>query len=77
MSLLVGVPVLVDRGLNVGVAELLLDEVDGLPRPEPERRGRLSEIVKPDRGRQPRVLVGRVVAAATDVQPVEQMAVWA
>jgi hypothetical protein len=52
MGLLVGVPVLVDRVLNVGVAELLLDEVDGLP-PRQSGRGRVSEIAKPDRDGSP------------------------
>jgi hypothetical protein len=36
MCLLIGVPVLVNRRLDVGVAELLLDEVDRLSGSEPE-----------------------------------------
>jgi CTP synthase (UTP-ammonia lyase) len=46
MGLLVRVPVLIDGGLNVGMAQLLLDEVDGLPRSKPKRRGSVSEVLE-------------------------------
>jgi hypothetical protein len=56
MGLLVGMPVLVDGRLDVGVAELLLDEVDGLAGSEPEGRGGVAQVVETDGGGEASVL---------------------
>jgi hypothetical protein len=46
MRLLVGMPVLVDGRLGVGVAQLLLDEVDRLADSEPEGRSGVAQVVQ-------------------------------
>jgi hypothetical protein len=71
MRLLVGVAVLVDRRLDVGVAQLLLDEVDRLACTQPERGGGVAKVVEANSTRQSRVLQGVVVAAAANVVTVK------
>jgi hypothetical protein len=50
MGLLVGVPVLIDRRLDVCVPELLLNEVDGLARAQPKSRRGVAQVVEADAG---------------------------
>jgi hypothetical protein len=45
---LVGVTVEVDRRLDVGVPELLLDEVDRLTRCQPQRRCGMAKVMEAD-----------------------------
>lgn len=71
MRLLVGVPVLVDRRLDVGVAELLLGEVDRLSGGEPEGCGGVPEVVEADEWGEGGILEGVVVAASADVVAVQ------
>lgn len=67
VSLLVRMSILIDRRLNVCVAQLLLSEVDGLAGRQPEGRGGVAQIVEADAGRQASVLQRVVVAAAPNV----------
>lgn len=71
MRLLVGVPVLVDGRLNVGVSQLLLDEVDRLTGSQPERRGGVAEVVKANRGGEASVLERDVMPASADVVSIQ------
>jgi hypothetical protein len=74
MGLLIGVPILVDRRLDVGVAQLLLDEVDRLAGSEPEGCGGVAQVVEPNHRGEAGVLEGDVVATATDVVAVQHAA---
>lgn len=74
MRLLVGVPVLVNGRLDVGVAQLLLDEVDRLVGSEPEGCSGVAQIMETDRGGEAGVFEGSVVAATADVVAVQHEA---
>lgn len=71
MRLLVWVPVLVDGRLDVGVAQLLLGEVDRLASSEPEGRG---GVVEANARGEAGVLEGDVVAATADVMAIQHAA---
>lgn len=73
MGLPVGMPVLINGRLNVGVAQLLLDEVDRLASAQPERRRRVVEVVKADGGGEASIIEGVVVASTADVVAVQHL----
>ena len=67
MGGLIRVAVGADRRLQIGVPELLLDEVDGCAGRQPERCGGVAEVVQTDARRQTCVSQPLSVAARADV----------